>query len=485
MMNYIKNNLIYIVIIGLTVTISLIFLPKAIKNVEGVVINEVVEVYETTGNKSKLLQRQSDLVFDENSHGNTLITIDDSVLYQDVTGFGAAMTHASAYNIENSLQREELIKAFFSTTEGAHFNVVRIPIGATDYSEYHFTLDDSDTADLSLSKFNVDEDEKTIIPVLQTALEYNPDIKFVASPWSAPAWMKTTNSLYSGSLKEEYEELYAEYLLQFVLAYQEAGIDITYLSIQNEPYHTVANYPNMFMDYDQSIRIINILGPLLEEHNLETSIVAWDHNADGYEFGLEVLRDSTANEYVSGVAFHGYYGNRFDLEYAYQQINSEFPDKELYFTEMTAGDWSVDFASNISYALEHNILPTLNNNGTFVTYWNLILDEDNRPFAGGAGNSNGIMTLSNDDSGYRKNAEYYALSHLSQFLELEKGPSTRISTETSNDMIQSSAYVRHDGKLVVLLMNTSDLLDEEIEISYKGKQVVYTIQPQSVITLVW
>lgn len=485
MMSFIKKYIVFLLVITTSLIVTAIYFPKMLKNVEGRVVNHVVEVYETTGNKSKLLQRQSDLVFDEDIYGNTLVTINDEETYQEITGFGAAMTHAAAYNIENSIHRDDIIKDFFSPSEGAGFNVVRIPIGATDYAPSHFTLNDSDSPDETLSKFNLDTDEETIIPVLQSALTYNPDIEFVAAPWSAPAWMKTTNSLYSGSLKEEYETVYANYLLKFVLSYQAEGIDISYLSIQNEPYHSIANYPNMFMDYDQSIRIINILGPMLEKNDLDTQIIAWDHNADGYDYGLEVLRDEQAYAYVSGVAFHGYYGNGYDLSYAFQQVYSEFPEKEIYFTEMTAGDWSVDFASNISYALQHNILPTMNNNGSFALYWNLILDEDNQPYMGGAGNSNGLMTLLNDDSTYVKNAEYYALSHLSQFLELDQGIAKRIATESSNDMIMVSAFERHDGKKVVILLNTSDLLDEEVEISYDGMQIVYTLEPQSVVTLVW
>lgn len=454
--------------------------------------SDIVEVYETTGNKSKMLFRGSDLVFDKSSDANTLITVDSKVKKQQVRAIGAAMTHASAYNINNSKNKDAMLKALFSPTEGAGFNIVRVPIGTSDYGTYvdgvlkHYTLNDIESGeDLELEHFSIKNDLIDLIPTIISAKEANPSLEVLIAPWSAPAWMKDTKRLQSGQLKPEYEEVYAKYLLKTITEYEKAGVKVDYLSLLNEPEMHASSYPVMNMPVDQQIRLVKIVGKMLKDNNLNVKIMGFDHNTDNILYPLALLEDKDANKYISGIAFHGYVGDILDHSYAYQQIHDEFPNKEIYFTEITAGDWNVDFASNLSYSLTNAILGTFNYHGSMVTYWNLVLDENNMPFYGGAGNSHGILTKALNDEWFSKSAEYHGLAHVSKFIDLSNHSVHVIEAESTNEMIMTSAFIRDDGKIVVVVLNNSDLFSETIEISYKGKSISYEIMPQSVTTFVW
>lgn len=476
-----------------TLVTGIVFTRPMISNIQSRHEIGAVEVYETTGNRSKLMARQNDLLFQEEGSGNTVISVDPSTKHQEVIGLGASLTHSSAYNINNSQYKNEMLDAFFSSDKGSAFNVLRLPIGSSDFTTYvdgeirHFTLNDTEnvTPDPELSEFNIDIDRVDLLPVLKEIQEMNDDLVTVSAPWSPPAWMKTSNSLYSGSLKTEYEEVYVEYLLKYLLSYEEEGVDIDYISIQNEPYHGNSTHPVMFMEYDQAIRISIMLGEAMQEEGLDTMIMGWDHNTDVTEYGLELLDDEKANEYISGIAFHGYYGDVFDIEHAFNLIHDAYPEKDLYFTEITAGDWSVDFANNISYSMQNVISGSFNNYGRMVLYWNLVLDEDNGPVLGGGDNSHGLFTRANNDAWFSKSAEYYALSHVSRFIHSDEGNARVIDVESSNEMIVASAFERADGRIVLVLTNMSDRFPETAEIHYGDRVIEYELQQQSVVTFVW
>lgn len=486
------NILLVLVSIGLII-LTVIILPSARFNLSQNRVIDRVEVYETSGNRSKLFERQADLVFSGDATGNTLVTINPFNKSQSVIGLGAALTHASAYNINRSDFREVMIHDFFNTETGSAFNVVRLPIGSSDFTTYvdgemkHFSLNDTpnNTPDPNLNHFNIDQDLIDLIPVMKSIQEVNPNIVTVGAPWSAPAWMKDSNHLYYGSLLEEYEDAYARYLLKYVLTYKQQGIDIDYISIQNEPYHVQSNYPTMFLDYDQAIRITIRLGELFRQNKLNTKIMGWDHNTDVPEYGLYLLESNEARKYVKGIAFHGYYGGADELKFAFETILESYPNQELYFTEVTAHDGSVDFASNISYAMQNVISPTFNNRGKMVLYWNLVLNENNGPVLGGGDDSHGLFRIANDDSWFTKSAEYYALTHVSKFTYASDFSTRAIQADSSNEMIVASAFLRKDGKVVLVVTNTSDRFSEWVEVEYFGQRFVYEVQPQSVVTFVW
>ena len=171
------------------------------------------------------------------------IVVDQSVKYQDWIGVGAAITDASAKLIWNQTanQRHDLLEELFSPEKG-NFSVIRIPIGACDFSsQNYYSYDDLPFGrnDHDLKYFSIGEgkpgtsnatkDLKYIIPVLQEILMINPAVKIIASPWSGPAWIKNSGQLTMGGHlrfgeftgngfadKDRFESVYANYFIKYL-----------------------------------------------------------------------------------------------------------------------------------------------------------------------------------------------------------------------------------------------------------------------------
>lgn len=457
-----------------------------------------VQVYETTGTKSALLTRRSDLEWQDSSlSGNATVTVDTSEEGQAYGGFGATMTHASAALLmqADETTRAAVLNDLFSD-DGANFNYVRIPIGATDYiaEDAFFTCDDTENneEDLSFDHFSISHDED-IIAVLKEALAVNPDITFIAVPWSAPAWMKTNKSLIGGSLDEQYNDAYAEYILRFVQAYAEEGIEIDLVCILNEPYIQGVAYPSMNMDGLQAADIISSLGAKLENAGLSAEIIAYDHNySSGTSISAElyidaVLGNEESAKYVTGIAFHGYENDGFDdfsggLEYVTENYG-----KDVYITEITEYSASIDFASNISYSLQNVVINPLNYGLKAGTYWNFVLTSDGQPVLGNTAECYGVINLDLESDGwhYSKNASYYAMAHVSKFVyDIDGKDAVRLGTESSNTNIIATSFYRADGAVVVIVHNISDVSYEAVDVVIGDRQFTYEIQPQSVVTFV-
>jgi glucosylceramidase len=184
---------------------------------------EPVNVWLTTGDRSRLLEAQPSVQFGADRRDGLVIDVNEQPRYQQMDGFGAAMTDSSAWLIANSMtaaQRDELMRRLFSASDGIGMSYVRVPIGSSDHALSHYTYDDTccDLADFSLA-----HDAAYVIPVLQQAKALNPDLKLMGSAWSAPAWMKSPARLNGGRLTPEHADEYADYLARFVRGYGEQG----------------------------------------------------------------------------------------------------------------------------------------------------------------------------------------------------------------------------------------------------------------------
>lgn len=463
-----------------------------------------VQVYETTGTKSKLMYRNNDITFEDadRSSVNTKISVDESDVKQEVEGFGAAMTHSSAYVLMhmNAEDRHDLLESLYGTGDnGAAFSMVRVPIGSSDYTTYvdgemtYFTLDDmpAGETDEKLEHFNIDIDKKELIPVLKEILEINPNVAIVAAPWSAPVWMKESANLFRGSLDEHYEETYAEYLAKYVESYKNEGINIKYMSVQNEPMVDNMRYPVMSMNEHQMASVIGFLGEKLEEKDLDTKILAYDHNYDSMvstlvdDYAKAVFEDDKASKYAVGIALHGYGTFNMASEFAegFRVYNEKYGIKS-FLTEIAEGTWSMDFASNLSYSLEKMVLSPLNYGSSGTMYWNIALYPDGTP-AKTTNDCLGVVNVSKDTGDISKNSAFYSMAHVSKYIYSSEGYANLIGCKSDNPEVIASAFLRADGHVVTVVTNMSDKFANTVDINYDEKSFTYEIQPQSVVTFVW
>lgn len=403
------------------------------------------------------------------------IFVDTNAEAQQVEGFGAAMTHASAELLSTmpAEERAALLDELFSPEGPIRLSTLRIPIGASDFvSTDAFTFDDVEegASDWALDRFSLDPDRAALIPMLQEVVAVNPEVRLIASPWSPPAWLKTSGSLEGGRLLDEDRayETYSAYLIRFIEGYGDAGIDVDLLTVQNEPQMRYPDgYPGTDMPVWQQAKLIERLGPALDSAGLGTGILGFDHNwelnpADAasapqgedpaYQYPADLLRTPAA-AWLDGMAFHCYYGDAS----AQTRLWEQFPDIEIWVTECSgssAPDESSEkvFADTFSWQSTNLLINSLRNRAAGVLTWNLALDENSGPHRGGCETCSGVVTISSDGT-VTRNAEYFMLGQAARYLP---PGSVRVESMSDSSDQQTVAFVTPDGSTVLVVWSNSD-----------------------------
>ncbi|MEH6435916.1 glycoside hydrolase family 30 protein [Massilia sp. DD77] len=445
--------------------------------------NSAVQAWVTTGDQSKLLAREADARLGKVNTAGTVIEIDPSKRYQEFQGFGASITDASAYLIQQRMspaQREALLRELFGRDPGLGLSFTRLTIGASDFSQTHYSFDDMPPGeqDPELKRFSIDPQRATVLPTVQRALAINPQLKVMASPWSAPGWMKTSDSLVKGALKPEAYDAFARYLGRYVGAMKAEGVPIFALTLQNEPHFEPDNYPGMRVNPPSRAAFIGgHLGPLLAREQPGTTVFDWDHNWDEPDSPAAVLGDAAAAKYVSGVAWHCYAGN-----VAVQaQVHAKFPDKDTWFTECSGGRWSPDWAKNLMYFTRTLVIDTTRGWARGVLLWNLALDEKDGPHLGGCKDCRGVVTIDARTGEVTRNVEYYALGHASRFV---KPGAHRIASSEAAGELANVAFRNRDGSMALIVANGGkEARAFSVRIGKQGFR--YALPANSVATFSW
>ena len=292
-------------------------------------------VYLTRPDASAKFKKQEGLVKTETNPYLPTIEVDKEQKFQPVDGFGFTLTGGSAkllWAMKADARAEILEKLFGVGENNIGTSYLRLSLGSSDLDEYTFSYNQT-PGDVDMEHFDLGYDRKYLIPVLKLILGINPDIRLMASPWSAPAWMKTNNATVGGRLKEECYKAYALYFVKYIQQMKAEGIVIDAVTVQNEPLHG-GNNPSMEMSpAEQADFIKNHLGPAFAANNIKTKIVIYDHNCDRSDYPLAVLADPEAYGFIDGTAFHLYGG---DIS-ALSTVHDAHPDKSLYFTEQWIG----------------------------------------------------------------------------------------------------------------------------------------------------
>lgn len=403
--------------------------------------------------------------------GEYIIRLSDDERYQEMDGFGASYTEASAYLMMEKLsvdQRKDLLLRLFDKEMGIGLSMLRQPVGAADHvlGQYDYA---PVANDYHLDHFDISHDTLHIIPIIVQSLAVHPGrIKLSCATWSPPAWMKTNDSFIGeaggieGHLRPDCYDAYARYLVKFIKAYGSYGIDIYATSIQNEPDHASDYWPAMKMSStEQATLIRDHLGPLLEKEGMDTKIFCWDHNFDtpGYpmgRFAADILGDTSVSKYVAGSAWHWYSGGFPEV---LQQIHDQFPDKEIHFTEGSGGEWDPlrhwrdGFLTEMYYVVN---LPRVYTRS--IVLWNIALDENHGPdyyyqTIGSNSTCRGLVTINQSTGEVIYNADYYALGHISKFVD---PGARRIGTNQWNHELENVAFSNPDGSLVLITFNPTD-----------------------------
>jgi glucosylceramidase len=426
-------------------------------------------VWLTTADASAKLAQQAPVTFGTPGSG-PVITVNPNITFQSIVGFGGSMTDAAAFNIWNSPSRSSIMNNLFGSS-GIGLSFLRQPIGAADFSTSFYSLDDG-SADPSLSHFNITHDQSYLIPLLQQARSLNPQLTLMATPWSAPGWMKTSGSMVGGSLISGDESVLAQYLTKFVQAYGSQGIPISYLTVANEPQFSPASYPGMLMSASQETTIINDLAPDLSSAGVGgTKILAWDHNWDNTSYPEQVLAGTGNN--TAGVAWHHYGGTASSMT----TVHNANPSKQELETE---GSWTsgANWAQEILGQGGTTAIDSLRNWAQAVTFWNLALNASGGPVTGNSCGCTAPVTTNGSSVTY--NAEYYILGQFSKFIH---PGAVHIDSNVAGS-IDNVAFRNPDGSIALVALNNGSSA-QSFQVSYGGSSFGYSLPGGAIATLTW
>ncbi len=442
-----------------------------------------VSAYLTTEDRSALLERQPDAQQWQSTAAANLpvVTVDDAVSMQTIEGFGFALTGGSAqliHRMSPTARHKLLVELFGNSGDGIGVSYLRLTIGSSDMNDHVYTYDDmpSGEKDSKLKHFSLREDEADVIPVMQEILQVNPKLKILASPWSAPSWMKDNDNSKGGSLLPEFYPAYAKYFVRYIKGMQRHGITIAELTIQNEPLNP-KNTPSMVMESkDEATFIREALGPALHGSHLNTKILAWDHNCNHPEYPLTVLNDPQAGPYVAGSAFHLYEGEISALS----EVHDAHPDKDIYFTEQMVIENRKGPTLPVANPVERIVIAATRNWSRTVLLWNLAADTTFGPHTsnGGCPVCQGAITLDGDQ--VQRNIAFYAIAQVSKFVP----PASVRVASTGGDDLGNVAFRTPNGQIALLVTNNSKV-DRTFVIAWHQQSITAKLAAGSVATYLW
>ena len=462
-------------------------------------------VWITTPDGTQRMHDAGAVAFRQGASANLTVTVDPSRVYQRMDGFGASITDSSAsvlYRLD-PLQRDAAMRDLFGTDR---LSLLRQPMGASDFVDGPFyTYDDlpDGSTDYGMRHFSVEHDRQQILPLLRQALALNPALKVIATPWSPPAWMKTSGSLIGGRLIDDPRiyGAYAQYFVKFIQAYQRAGVPIYAVTLQNEPQNRNPNaYPGMDMPVAQEAKLVDALGPALQRAGLHTKLLGYDHNWSEHpndiastppgedpevDYPFDLLR-SDAAQWLAGTAFHCYSGDQSRQT----DLHNAFPDKEIWFTECSGSHGPTDppaqvFSDTLKWHARNLVLGVTRNWGQSVVNWNLALDPSGGPHNGGCGTCTGVLTVGPGQT-VTRDAEYYTLGHLARFVRpgAVRIASSSFGTTGWNGQIMDAAFRNPDGSIALVAHNENDD-PRSLAVAEGDASFDYTLPGGALATFTW
>ncbi len=414
------------------------------------------------------------------------IVINPSEERQQMLGFGAALTDGSCYLLSqlSETEKQALLPELFAPDQMA-LNVCRTCIGSSDFSRSIYSFDDSPEPDPELKKFSIEHDREYILPVLREARRINPDLFLFSSPWSPPGWMKANGSMLGGSMRWHYFDPYAHYLLKFLSAYKEAGVNINAITVQNElDADQDGRMPACIWPQEFEIEFIkNHLGTLMRKEAPDTKLWLLDHNYNLWGRAIDELSDPGVYEYIDGIAWHYYAGEPS----AMTRVHDAFPQKNAYFSEgSTIAYHSPEYLTE--WAKWGETLNGIANNwARSITAWCMALDEDGKPNIGPY-SCGGMVTIDGSSHKVTRGGQYWAFAHFSRHVcrgakVIATNGVGDLAANESSSAISHSAFRNPDGSMVVVLANRGS--ERRVQLLGGSNALEMDLAADSVNTLQW
>ncbi len=466
-----------------------------------------IEVYETSANGNKL-KKLNEFISSEKKA--TIILMPEET-FQTITGFGGSFTEASAHllNRLSKANRDKIIEAYFGEG-GAKYSLTRTHMNSCDFSLNHYSYAPVE-GDTGLKNFSIEEDREDIIPMIKDAMATSRDgFKLLASPWTAPPWMKDNKDWRGGKLLSEYYDTWAMFFSKYIDAYKAEGIDIWGITVENEPLGNDNNWESMHYTAEEMTEFVQTyLGPRLEaDEKSHIKILGYDQNREHLKHWVDVMyKNEASSKYYDGTAIH-WYASTFEvfpdeLQYAHKKapskhliqteacVDSEVPkwqDDQWYWSK-EATDWGWDWAPEKDKHLHpkyapvnryaRDIIGCLNNWVDGWIDWNMVLDKQGGPNWFKNWCVAPVIVDPEKDEVYFTPI-YYVLTHFSKFI---RPGATRIGFNNSDESLMVTAAQNPDETIAVVIFNP-DSEARNITLTLDDKSTDISINAQAIQTVV-
>ncbi|XP_065210514.1 lysosomal acid glucosylceramidase-like [Planococcus citri] len=430
------------------------------------------------------------------------LKIDTTVKLQKIMGFGGAFSDSASGNIWSlsPLARKQLMQSYYGPF-GLQYVLGRVPIGGTDFSSRFYTNMDTP------KKFKLSEqDLKHKIPTILEAMELTRDkLKLMACSWTAPKWMKTNCSHYSGELKREYCQLYADYLVMFLDNYAKNNIKFWALSTGNKPMVAFNFTETPFINamewspYKQSKWVTRYLVPTLRNSSHQhLELIIGEENREIIAYFVKWffeplvgekyhnLTNDIVNEayfHVSGISIHGY-TDTIKNNLFLNQMAESYPEKYLLLAETACYGKPQLGAWNCAERYAMQIMDYLYHSTSGFVDWNLALDLEGGPNYLNNYHDAAITVDSKNDVFY-KQPMYYVIGHFSKFIAPD---SVRVYLEPFNTTftgISAIAAQRPDNAIVIVAYNRSPQVQNTTFLIDKKHTLSLNLSARSINTVIF
>lgn len=396
-------------------------------------------------------------------------------------GLGGAATEAAAHVFASmpADKQDELLDFYFGG--GADYRYLRVSIDSCDFALGHYEAM-SDPTDEALASFTLAHDEKEIIPFLHRAEERaGRKLPLMLSPWSPPAFMKTTGERNrGGKLRPEYRAMWAEYMCRYIEGYQAHGFQVEFLTVQNEPNATQSWDSCIYTGEDERVFVRDYLAPALKRHGLAPTVCIWDHNKERvYARAMESIQADT-QDLIDGIAFHFYTGDHFK---ALELLSRRFPEKKLIFSEGCMEYSREDVGRDVwMHALRyaHEYIGDIDHGATVLIDWNLYLDQQGGPNHVQNYCSAPVM-CDLETKEIIRNPSQQAIALIGQTI---RPGSVHIASSAWHPEIETVACLLPEGGAAMLLLNRS-AHDFPVKPVYRGQVTECDLAPESLTAIIF
>jgi len=437
--------------------------------------------------------------------------IDRTLTKQKITGFGGAFTESSAqllFGLSES-KRNEVIEQYFSQ-DGANYSLCRTHMNSCDFSIDHYSYAPVE-GDTLLEHFSIEPDRADLIPMIKQAQETSKEgFKLVASPWTAPPWMKDNKDWNGGSLLPQYQSVWADFFVRYHQAYASEGIDIWGYTVENEPLGNAANWESMhFTPMEMGVFVKNHLGPTIKSSGIDANILVYDQNrgTELEEWSEVLLTDKELEPFIYGTAVHWYTSTVDWMAESLNRCHNIAPNKHIIHTEgcvdadvphwnddewywsKEATDWGFDWAPEEdkkdhpkyvpAYRYARDMIGCMNNWVEGWIDWNMVLDPKGGPNLAQNWCVAPVIADTVNDEVYFTPL-FYVMSHFSKYVR----PEAQVLEVPQLGTLMTTAVENKDGSVVMIVLNQQkDELSFVVELN--GQFSEHVIDGRAIQTIIF